>query len=162
MALGGYTTTYIVPEWILAHADAVSQIPSAAITTIDSSRTPAISPQLGRALSRTPESSEEALLLTGSELVDLARDGHFTGYDEVWLFDGPLSETAPPVRLDCLFRAPDITAEVEAWFDRTGAIVGIGDDGEGLSYVRRSNDTAFDFGDPRIEPDLPTGLGGAP
>jgi hypothetical protein len=87
--------------------------------------------------------SGRSVLLSANELVALAREGLFTGFDEIWVFLGnpaeptpPLASILPPIDL-C---DEPLAHELADWMATNQVALGIGD-GEGMNYVTLSRDT---------------------
>jgi hypothetical protein len=87
-----------------------------------------------------------AILVRTAGLIRIAKEGCFTGFDEVWLLSRPPG-SAPPE--DATILGPvdaatgDLTATIE-WMGSQGCGLGLGD-GIGLNYVTNSEATAFEI-----------------
>src|ERR671916_354712 len=137
----GYKQDSFVADLVAECPEFVESFPFALITSLDSSPPTSLANVLRALAEHAGEFREigSGVLLSGRQMVLLARKYLlFTHFDEVWLFrDEPL-ELKPEKVTIVLPRYnlnEEVPPEVANWMYRSGCIVGLGDDGNGLNYV---------------------------
>ncbi len=130
-----------IADLVAERPELVGSFPFALITSLDSSP-PASLANVRRALAEHVDEFRvvgSGILLSGKQTILLARKYLlFTHFDEIWLFrDDPMEPkpdevtiVLPPYDL-----GEEVPSEVANWMQRSGCIVGLGDDGNGLNYV---------------------------
>ena len=139
---GGYKEDLFIADLVADSPEFMESFPFALITSLDSSPPTSLT-NVRRALAEhVDEEFREVgsgVLLSGQQTVLLARKYLlFTHFDEVWLFrDEPQEPKAEEVTivLPRYNLSEEVPTEVADWMYRSGCIVGLGDDGNGLNYV---------------------------
>jgi hypothetical protein len=138
---GGYKKDYFVADLVAGHSDFIESFQFALITSLDSSPPTSLT-NVRRALAEHVDEFREVgwgILLSGQQTVLLAqRYLLFTHFDEMWLFREAPMEPKPDKVTIVLPRYnlnEEVPPEVANWMYRSGCIVGLADDGNGLNYV---------------------------
>jgi len=150
--IAGYWTGHIdgsVGEAVLRIAPVLAVFHWALVTSVDSLTDLRQWKTLGKVVQHR-EYVGTALLISPSDVVELAKAGDFSGFDEVWFLRGRPTESPPQgVYLVGPFdvATDDITGAI-AWMKAQGAGLALGD-GIGLNYITTTESTATTIEEPR-------------
>ena len=139
----GYKKWLYIADLVADHPEFIAGFPFTLITSLDGSP-PTSLKSVRRALAEHVGEFRElgsGLLLSGQQTMLLARKYEyelFTHFDEVWLYRDEPTEPKPN-EVTLVFARYNLSEEVPSqvanWMQRSGCIVGLGDDGIGLNYV---------------------------
>lgn len=143
-----------VPSFIQQHANVFESFPFILVSSVDSDRN-VIQMPWARARIRGNAQwalSPSQLVIAGENLVRLARDSVFNGFDELWVTMEPLTISPPAgaylvAPRELANPAPDA---VRRWMEQSGSRLGLGD-GYGLNFVVNDRELARQLHLPGID-----------
>jgi hypothetical protein len=150
--VAGYFAGHIessVCEAVLCIVTDLAEFPWALVTSIDSSTDLRQWKAFGKVV-QCREYVGTALLISASNVVEFAKAGAFSGFDEVWFLRGRPTESPPQgVFLvgPCDVATDDVNPAI-AWMKAQGCGLGLGD-GIGLNFIAEAESTATEIEQPR-------------
>jgi hypothetical protein len=146
--VAGYRTGHIegsVREVTQRVATELAEFSWALVTSIDSSTDLRQWKAFGKVVQQ-PEYVGTALLVSPSNVVELAKAGSFSGFDEVWFLRGRPTESPPQGTFlvgPCDVTTDDVSGAI-AWMKAQGCGLGLGD-GIGLNFIAEAESVATEI-----------------
>lgn len=147
--LAGRLSDMGLGEFVMNHSSVFRSLPYVIVSAVDSETRTAAMPWAQERIGRESSWAKalSPLVISGTDLVDAARESVFNGFDEIWVVP-VVSKLLPPDEASLVAprRLDDgVPDGVASWMRDSGAQLGLGD-GDGLNYVARDLGLAIRLG----------------